>query len=160
MTLPASGAISIGMVAAELGIGLPLSLGDSRVRALAGNVLGQISLGSLYGKSAYTPMTLTTTNGSGGPVSSDNSGGTVTATASVGVTGGSGGYMIQWTVTSNPSNCTVGGLTGAGVDASKTFTKLSNGSATVVFNVTVTDNTGHAVTATGVTIELYWGSSA
>lgn len=52
MTLPTSGALSIGDVAAELGIGLPLELGDSRVRALAGVASGAISLSDLYGKSA------------------------------------------------------------------------------------------------------------
>lgn len=56
MTLPASGPITLGQVAAELGIGLPLSLGDPRVRALAGVPSGPISLGQLRGKSAYTAM--------------------------------------------------------------------------------------------------------
>lgn len=159
MTLPASGPISLGMVAAELGISLPLSLGDNRVRALAGNILGSISLGDLYGKSAYTPMTLTTTNGSGGPASSENSGGTVSGQATVSVSGGSGVSSIQWTVTSNPQSATFGALNAASVSASKTYIKLSNGSATVTLSVSVTDTTGHTATREGVTIDLYWGTS-
>lgn len=59
MTLPASGAITLTMVAAELSIALPLQLGDSRVRALAVKPSGEISLGDLRGKSAYTPPTIT-----------------------------------------------------------------------------------------------------
>lgn len=158
MTLPGSGAISLGMVADELGIGLPLSLGDNRVRALAGNVLGQISMTGLYGKSAYIPMTLAVSNGSGGPASSDNSGGSVNGTAAVTVMGGSGGFTYQWTIASNSNSASVGALNGSAVSASKTFIKLANGSATVELSVAVTDNTGHTVTGTA-RIELYWGSS-
>jgi len=159
MTLPASGSISIGQVAAELGIGLPLTLGDSRVRTLAGVPSGPISMTSLYGKSAYTPMTLTTNGASSGPVSSDTVGGTVSGTASVGVTGGTGGYTYQWTLTSSSGSPTIGGTTSNSVTASKTFVKQSSGSATAVFNISVTDNTGHTVTATGVEIDLYWGTN-
>jgi hypothetical protein len=159
VTLPASGSISLGQVATELGVGLPLSLGDSRVRTLAGVSSGPISLSNLYGKSAYTPMTLTTTNGSGGPANSETSGGTVSGQASVSVAGGSGGISIAWTVTSNANGATVGALNGSSVTASYTFVKLANGSAEVVLSVSVTDNTGHTVTATGVTIDLYWGNS-
>jgi hypothetical protein len=66
MTLPTSGPISIGMVAAELGIALPLSLGDSRVRALAGVPSGPISLGQLRGKSASTSTGGGSSGGGGG----------------------------------------------------------------------------------------------
>lgn len=161
MTLPTSGPISIGMVAAELGISLPISLGDSRVRALAGVPTGPISLGQLRGKSSnpYTPMALTTTNGTGGPASSDNSGGTVSGQATVSITGGVAPYSIQWTVTDNPGGCTFGSLTNVAVTASHTFTKLSNGSATVLFSVTVTDSTGRSVSRAGVEIDLYWGTA-
>ena len=159
MTLPASGPITLGQVAVELGTGLPLTLGDSRVRTLVGVSSGPISLGQLRGKSAYTPMTLTVVSGSGGPASSDNSGGTVSAQATVSVTGGTGGYTVAWTVTSNPSSCTIGPLNGLAVTAAKTFVRYSNGEANVTFSLVVTDNTGHIVTASGVEINLYWGSS-
>lgn len=52
MTLP-MGDISVGMVATEIGASLPLNLGDSRVRALAGVASGPISLGQLRGKTYF-----------------------------------------------------------------------------------------------------------
>lgn len=51
MALPSSLPISMSQVAAELGVALPLSLTDSRVRALAGVASGPISLSNLVGKS-------------------------------------------------------------------------------------------------------------
>lgn len=57
MTLPASGAMSLSMIAAELGIAATgLSLNDSRVRQLAGKPTGAISLADFYGKTV-TPFT-------------------------------------------------------------------------------------------------------
>jgi hypothetical protein len=50
MTTP-TGNITLGNVAAELGIGLPLTIGDGRCRALAGVPSGPITLGQLRGKS-------------------------------------------------------------------------------------------------------------
>ena len=59
MTLPASGPITMQMVATELGIGATgLNLNDSRVRALAGRPSGAISMADLRGKSNYIPMSL------------------------------------------------------------------------------------------------------
>lgn len=57
MTLPASGAISMAQVLAELQIAAPtragpLSLNDADVRALAGVPSGAISMSDLYGKSS------------------------------------------------------------------------------------------------------------
>lgn len=53
MTLPATGPISMSMVAAELGISATgLSLNDSSVRNLASKPSGIISMSDLYGKSA------------------------------------------------------------------------------------------------------------
>jgi len=55
MTTP-TGNITLGNVATELGIGLPLTIGDARCRALAGVPSGPITLGQLRGKSvAVTP---------------------------------------------------------------------------------------------------------
>lgn len=52
MTLPTTKPISMSQVAAELGLSFPLSLTDSRVRALAGKATGTISLTDLLGKTA------------------------------------------------------------------------------------------------------------
>jgi hypothetical protein len=50
MTLPASGSISLTQVAAELGVGAAIGLGDANVRNLAQVPTGAISLTDLYGK--------------------------------------------------------------------------------------------------------------
>lgn len=79
MTLPTTGPISISMVAAELGISSAgLSLGDARVRALAGKPTGPISFSDLRGKTA---------DGGGG-----GGGATFTLTAERGIVGGTIGY--------------------------------------------------------------------
>jgi hypothetical protein len=61
MTLPTTGAISLGAVAAELGraAGTLTSLGEASVRSLAGVASGAISLSNLYGKSTGTTITVT-----------------------------------------------------------------------------------------------------
>jgi hypothetical protein len=60
MTLPASGPISMSQIAAELGISATgLSLGDSRVRALAGKPTGALSFLDLYGKTSFPPVAYT-----------------------------------------------------------------------------------------------------
>lgn len=56
MTTP-TGDITLGNVATELGVGLPLTLGDSRVRSLAGVSSGPITLGQCRGKSLYVAPT-------------------------------------------------------------------------------------------------------
>lgn len=59
MTLPTTGAISLGNVGTELGraAGTTTSLGETAVRNLAGISSGAIKLSNLYGKSsvAFTP---------------------------------------------------------------------------------------------------------
>lgn len=159
MALPVSGPISIGMVASELGIGLPLSLGDTRVRALAGVPSGPISLGQLRGKSAYTPMTVTAAGASSGPVSSENSGGSVSGRALSGVTDGVGPYSYTWNILQNTNAVQVGPTNDFSITGTKSFSKLSNGSASLTVSVTVTDSTGRSVTSQPVTIELYWGTA-
>lgn len=159
MALPGSGPISIGMVAGELGIGLPLSLGDSRVRSLAGTVSGPISLGQLRGKSAYTPMTVTASSTSSGPVSSESSGGTVGGTSSAGVSGGVGPYTYSWNIIENTNAVQVGPTDGSSITGTKSFAKLSNGSASLEVSVTVTDSTARSVTSQPAIIELYWGAA-
>ena len=158
MALPGSGPISIGMVAGELGIGLPLSLGDSRVRALAGTVSGPISLGQLRGKSAYTPMAVSTVGASSGPVASDNSAGTVIGTATSRVSGGVGPFTYSWAILQNTNAVQVGPTNGPELSGSKSFTRQSSGSASVVARLTVTDSTARSVTSVETYIDLYWGT--
>lgn len=50
MALPSNGKISLNDVRTELGITGPVSLGDSKVRGLAGITSGKISMKDLYGK--------------------------------------------------------------------------------------------------------------
>ena len=56
MALPATGPISLAMIATELGISqVGLSLNDSRVRALAGKASGPVTFADLRGKSNGPP---------------------------------------------------------------------------------------------------------
>lgn len=59
MALPSSGAITMAMVAAEIGISASgLSLNDSRVRELAKRPSGAIGFNHLYGKAWLLPPTI------------------------------------------------------------------------------------------------------
>lgn len=69
MTLPSSGAISMAMVAAEIGTVLPLSMTDSRVRQLIGKPTGPVVLPTdFYGKSWYTSTSFSMNSVAGGPI--------------------------------------------------------------------------------------------
>lgn len=60
MTLPASGAISLSMIATELGLAATgLNLNDSRVRSLAGKPTGAVSFSDFYGKTYSPPVNYT-----------------------------------------------------------------------------------------------------
>lgn len=155
MTLPASGPITIGMVAAELGISLPLSLGDPRVRALAGGPSGPISLGQLRGKSTYTPMTVTA-NGASNSVNSAGGAGTIQAFPSVAVSGGSGGKSYAWEVVSSTNSPVVNGLNTASPQVSKSYAQNANGSASARMRCAVTDATGATVLSNTVDVTLEW----
>lgn len=156
MTLPASGAISIGQVAAELGIGLPLSLGDSRVRTLAGVATGPISLSNLYGKSNGTPLAATSQSDSN-YADSSVSGGTVGCSPSVAAGGGTGPYTYAWSFTSNPSGCALANSTSAAPTVSKSYTKSAVGSASATLQCVITDSAAASITKTGITADLGWG---
>lgn len=162
MTIRTTPPISLSDVMAELrvnnpGRAYPIALGDTDVRALAGKSSGPLSLSDLYGKSGQAPLTATTTDGYAF-YNNATSGGTGTATATVTPAGGSGGYSCAWTVVSNVGGATVGALNGASVTISKTYVKNSTGSATVTFNVTVTDSQGHTVTVNNVQATVEYGS--
>lgn len=156
--LPSSGPISLGDVAAELGIGLPLSLGDSRVLALAGKGSPPISLSDLYGRSAYTPMTVTGIDDSRGADTSVGPG-TVSCSPRVTVTGGSGGQSYAWSFNGSAQGCTLSSASSAACSVSHTYTKNSTGSAGPALQCVVTDNTGHSVTGFA-SAYLDWSSNA
>jgi hypothetical protein len=161
MTLQASGVISLTDVMNEIrlvnaGRAYPISLGDADVRALAGVPSGAISLSSLYGKSSYIPMNVTGNSDSHG--ASSASGGTVTCHPSVSVTNGSGGYTYSWSFISNPNSCGLGASTSAACNVSHGYTTNANGGATATLQCIVNDNTGHVVTATGITAALDWSN--
>jgi hypothetical protein len=167
MTLPASGAISIGMAAAELGLGLPLSLGDPRVRALAGVPSGPISLGQLHGKSASVPppppppaptLSVTAVNASNSAQTQLGSG-SVSCSPSVQITGGVDPKSCAWSVLSNPNGATVtlGSSTFATVRSS--YSKNSSGFASVTLRCAVTDGAGTKLTV-DLSGDLEWASDA
>jgi hypothetical protein len=113
MTLPASGAISLTDVMAELRTvnpsrAYPITLGDSDVRALAQVPSGPISLTSLYGKSAYVPM-----SGSIPTVNANAAGNvgfpyTAHANVSISLSGGKAPFSYAWSHLSGD-----GGITAA-----------------------------------------------
>lgn len=159
MTLPASGLISIGMVAAELGIGLPLSLGDSRVRALAGVPSGTISLSNLYGKSGAAPLSATGSNASAF-ASSFSSPGTVSCAPSVMAGGGSGTITYLWEFTSNPGGCGLGNTTSSQCAVSHSYLKNASGSASATLRCTVRDGASGVVVVDNITADLSWDGNA
>jgi hypothetical protein len=155
MTLPASGSITLAQVAGELGISLPLSLGDSRVLALAGKSGLPISLSDLYGKSGQAPRSATA-SGSDQQYNSASAPGTGSATGTVFPAGGSGGYSFAWSLVSSTNSPTVGALNASTVGITKSYNRNANGSASATFNVTVTDSQGHTYTVNGVTLSIEW----
>jgi hypothetical protein len=159
MTLPTSGPLSLSNVLAELQAAnparsVPISLGDADVLALAGKSSPPISLSDLYGKSSYTPMTVTPHDASASYMTTNS--GTATASPSVTVTNGSGGYSYAWSFASNPNSMSISGVSnGSSVLVQKTFVKNQQGTYSAVMQCVVTDNTGHSVTVqTNVEITL------
>ena len=163
MTLPASGSISMAQVAAELGISaVGLSLNDSRVRNLAGvGASGPISMSSLLGKSAYTPMTIGVTSASGYADTSAGGAGFVSATASVVVTNGDPGYTYSWQILSQSGGITIfSGTTASSITLRHSYGGHSNGLASATLQCTVTDSTGHqAARNVGATLEWEWANA-
>jgi hypothetical protein len=156
MTLPASGSITLGDVAAELGIGLPLSLGDARVLALAGKSAPPISLSDLYGKSAAAPMSGSIPNSSGttlAPGSSPTH--TETVSVSINVQGGVLPLSYAWSHVTGDGSVTA--VNGANTSASFTVSRFAPAGTiySQVVQCVVTDSTGAQLVRQGtVTLEL------
>lgn len=154
MTLPTSAPISLDQVATELGLGLPISLGDTAVRNLAGISSGAISMISLLGKSASIVVT-----GNSAAASYTQSSSNYTATQSVSVTpsGGSGGYTYAWSLT-DAQGCTLGATNGQSCSVSHQIprTITDPGSAIGTLQCVVSDGSGHSTTATGITCDFTW----
>ena len=138
MTTP-TGDITLGDVAAELGVALPLTLGDSRVRALAGKPEGDITLGDVRGKSAYISPSLSTNDMAEGFTFADN-GMLESASASVTiiVSGGEAPFSWSWSrISGSPQ------IIGSGVAH---FTASTSGttpfSRVATFRGALTDNRG------------------
>lgn len=162
---PAPASVSINQVNVEIGRAgtYNSNMNEIALRTLAGvsTTSGvSYSMDNFRGKSSYTPMT---PNAGGDYVS-----GTSSTTGSsfwsgyvhVAPTGGTGGYTYAWTVTSNPAGMTIGTLTGSSVQVSKTVAKFGSLYTNVVFSCTITDNTSHQITVTGVTVTFEIDSSA
>lgn len=164
MTLPTSGALSLSDVLVELQTAnsaraAPINLGDADVLALAGVSAPPISLSDLYGKSSYTPMTVTGI-GDDESFNSQFSAGVASCSPSVSVSNGSGGNAFAWTFTSNPNSCALANASSQACTVSHSFNKFAFGVASAVLQCAVTDNTGHTVTATGINANLDWSNGS
>jgi hypothetical protein len=152
MTLPASGAISLSQVAAELGIGASgINLNQANVRSLAG---GATNMNALRGKSASTPLAASGNDGTAWNQNTSNNG-SVGCDISVTVSGGSGGYIYSWVKTSGQGSGS-GGATGT-LRVIASYSRGSSGQAMSYWNCTITDSQGHQITVTDILADLYWG---
>lgn len=147
MSLPNSGPISLGDVAAELGIGLPLSLGDPRVLALAGKSAPPISLSDLYG----IGKVVVTGHDDTQSIYTGSGNGTGSCSPYVTIAGGRAPYAYLWEFESNPHGFTMAGNSGPSCTISHTFGKNGTEEISATLRCTVTDGTGRSVTLGGIT---------
>jgi hypothetical protein len=150
MTLPASGAITIAQVAAELGISATgLNLNDSRVRTLAGVPSGAISLNNLHGKTQGAVMSVAAPNVQ--VFKAGTGTGTVSGSSTATPTGGTGPYSYSWAVSGVTSGITINNA----AIANPIWSRLcANGTDYVsTWICTVTDSAARTATAT-ISVEL------
>lgn len=156
MALP-TGDITLGQVAAALGAGLPLTLGDSRVRALADIQSGPITLGALRGKSSYTPPSVSVD-----PASIDvfefvqnGTNGYASGSLILTIQGGEAPFEAAWARVSGSNQINVGGTTNPTFAASQT----APWNYQAVFRATVTDNRGAVAYSPDIPVQLAAGST-
>lgn len=156
MTTP-TGNITLGDVAIELGIALPLTLGDSRVRTLAGKPSGDITLGDLRGKSAYSPpsVTVDSTSLSHFEFGQNGTSGYSSIVGSLTITGGEAPFTVSWSRTGGSSQISVGGTTSPSFAASGTMPFDYQ----ATFRATVTDKRGAQAQSPDVYVQLSAGSN-
>ncbi|MNL48661.1 hypothetical protein D3C87_1715370 [compost metagenome] len=148
--------MTMTMVAAEIGAAAPLSLGDSRVRTLAGKPSGAISMSDLRGKSAYTPPTIvcdTYADGSTvGPA-----GAFLDATASIDfvIQGGEAPFTVTWTRVSGSTQIAVQSPNPPVWFAAAT----ANWAYSAVFRATVKDNRNNTVLSPDIEVSLRAGDA-
>jgi hypothetical protein len=150
MALPNNTTISLSQVNTELSRAATatISLGETAVRNLAGVPSGAISMSNLWGKSAYTPMSLSYSGGIGeafGPCQ------TVSASATVSVANGIGPFTYVWTRTSGSTTPTSrsSGSTSSRTDSMTASQYLCpNGEASSTYSVVVTDSTSATASIT------------
>lgn len=157
MTLPATGNISLGMVGLELGIAMPLSLGDSRVRTLAGKPSGAISLTDLRGKthSTYVPPSIDCETlidrlqfANGGTFT------TVSYSPAFAIIGGEAPFSVSWARVGGSAVITVTGTTAPTFQASGT----ASFAFAAQFRATVTDNRSNQVQSPIIDVTLRAGN--
>lgn len=158
MALPLTGPITIGDVATELGLTLPLTLGDSRVLELAGKTVKPISLGDLRGKSA-TPA------GMSGNIpdvywsdAPPGVNGTIPVPVEVNVLGGTAPYAYSWYVVGVNDVRTVDNTGTTTSNANIYVNRFAEAGEVYTGQVgcDVTDGLGNVLSLTGnVTLELW-----
>lgn len=150
MTLPTTGPLAMSQVASELGLSIQgISLNVAQVRTLAGVASGAVSMANLRGKSAYTPMTVTGVDASQ-DLGNTGANGTAHISPSVTVANGSGGYTYQWAITSQDGGWTLASANSNPCDMQHGYNRFGAGTFQAILQCTVTDNTGHQVTASNI----------
>lgn len=165
MTLPVSGAMGLLDVLAELklanpGRSLPISLGDTDVRALAGKPSGAIALSDLRGKSAQPALAAYTVSDFGQQYDSTLSGGDARTFPRVAVTAGTAPYTYSWSLRAGSDPNVVIRLDGttANPTIGRTFFRKASGVYDVLVDCRVRDAAGGDITVTaGASAE--WSST-